>query len=139
MNAIQLMSALAQSTRLEVFMQLARARPDGLSAGALAARLGTPANTMSAHLAILSRAGLISSVKNGRQIIYNAEPAAVRDLALFLVHDCCRGCADVTDPQPGELDCCCGDRLRSKLGNAPIAGSTGANEAQTTGDPAVHG
>ena len=139
MNAIQLMSALAQPTRLEVFMQLARARPDGLSAGALAARLGTPANTMSAHLAILSRAGLISSVKTGRQIIYNAEPAAVRDLALFLVHDCCRGCADVTDPQPGKLECCCDDRLRSQLGDAPIAGSTENTETQPSSGPAVHG
>lgn len=124
MKAIQLMSALAQSTRLEVFTQLARARPDGLSAGALAARLQTPANTMSAHLAILSRAGLVTSVKSGRHIIYNAEPSAVRDLALFLVHDCCLGCIDVTDPQPNDLDCCCGKRLRSKLGTAPLSKGT---------------
>ncbi len=55
MEAIEVMSALAQPTRLEVFTQLARARPDGLSSGALAERVGTPANTMSAHLAILSR------------------------------------------------------------------------------------
>ncbi len=89
MKAIELMSALAQPTRLDVFAQLARARPDGLSAGSLAERLGTPANTMSAHLAILSRAGLISSTKAGRNIIYTAEPNAVRDLALFLTHDCC--------------------------------------------------
>ena len=93
--------------------------------------------TMSAHLAILSRAGLITSVKTGRQIIYNAEPAAVRDLALFLVHDCCRGCANVTDPQPKELDCCCGDRLRSELGNSPIPGPIGATPAKSTSEPAL--
>lgn len=122
MKAIQLMSALAQSTRLEVFTQLARARPDGLSAGALAGRLGTPANTMSAHLAILSRAGLVTFLKTGRHIIYKAQPEAIRELALFLVNDCCAGCADVTDPQPDQLNCCCGDRLRSTLGEAPIIG-----------------
>jgi len=98
-QAIQVMSALAQPTRLEVFTQLARARPDGLPAGALAERVGTPANTMSAHLAILSRAGLVASVKAGRHIIYKADPDAIRDLALFLMHDCCLGCADVTDPR----------------------------------------
>ncbi len=84
MQAIIAMSALAQPTRLEVFTQLARSRPDGLSSGALAERLGTPNNTMSTHLAILSRAGLVTSTKMGRHIIYRAEPDAVSDLALFL-------------------------------------------------------
>lgn len=120
MQVIQVMSALAQPTRLEVFQQLARARPDGLSAGAVAEKVGTPANTMSVHLAILSRAGLVSSVKSGRQIIYKAEPEAIRDLALFLMHDCCLGCAEVTDPNPEDMNCCCGDRVRSFLGEAPI-------------------
>lgn len=120
MQAIQVMSALAQPTRLEVFTQLARARPEGLSAGELARLVGTPANTMSVHLAILSRAGLISSVKSGRHIMYRAEPDAVRDLALFLMHDCCLGCANVTDPKLDEMKCCCGDRVRATLGDGPI-------------------
>lgn len=91
MHAIQVMSALAQPTRLEVFTQLARACPDGLPAGELAKSIGTPANTMSVHLAILSRAGLISSVKSGRHIMYKAEADVVRHLADFLLHDCCVG------------------------------------------------
>lgn len=120
MKAIQVMSALAQPTRLEVFTQLAKARPDGLSSGDIAARTGTPATTMSAHLAILSRAGLVTSEKSGRHIIYKAEPEAVRDLALFLMHDCCLGCADVTDPNPDEMDCCCGERVRKVIGPGEI-------------------
>lgn len=90
-QAIQIMSALAQPTRLEVFTQLARARPDGLAAGELAKRVGTPANTMSVHLAILNRAGLISSEKVGRNTIFRAEPDAIHELALFLTRDCCAG------------------------------------------------
>lgn len=121
MHAIQLMSALAQPTRLEVFTQLARARPDGLAAGELAKRVGTPANTMSVHLAILHRAGLISSEKTGRNVVFRAEPDAIRDLALFLMHDCCLGCADVTDPKLEDIRCCCGDRVRSTLGDEPIS------------------
>lgn len=120
MRAIEVMSALAQPTRLEVFTHLARARPDGLSPGALAERIGTPASTMSVHLAILSRAGLISSVKAGRNITYKAEPDAVRDLALFLMHDCCLGCAGVTDPDPSDMTCCCGERVKSVIGGDPI-------------------
>ena len=119
MTAIQTMSALAQPTRLAVFAELARARPDGLSPTVLADRVGTPHNTMSAHLAILSRAGLISSTKAGRNITYRAEPDAIRDLALFLMNDCCPDCMDVTDPSehPG---CCCRERVKSTLGDAPI-------------------
>ena len=121
MKAIEVMSALAQPTRLEVFTHLARARPDGLSAGALAARIGTPASTMSVHLTILSRAGLISSAKMGRSIMYKAEPDAVRDLALFLMHDCCLGCADVIDPDPSHMNCFCGDRVKSVIGEVHIS------------------
>lgn len=121
MKAIEVMSALAQPTRLEVFTQLARARPDGLSPGQLAERIGTPASTMSVHLTILSRAGLISSTKAGRNITYRAEPDAVRDLALFLMHDCCLGCADDIDPQLERMDCCCGERIKDVIGDAPIA------------------
>lgn len=75
---------------------------------------------MSVHLAILNRAGLISSEKSGRQMIYKAEADAIRDLALFLMHDCCLGCADVTDPKLDEIKCCCGDRVKSTLGDRPI-------------------
>ena len=83
-KAISLMSALAQSTRLGAFSLLARARPDGLTAGSLAEKLGTPANTMSAHLLILSQAGLVSSRRAGRNIYYKSCPEAVRRLSIFL-------------------------------------------------------
>ena len=83
MSAMQMMSALAQTTRLNVFTILA-GRPAGLSAGEIAAKSNTPANTMSAHLAILLRAGLITSSKSGRVITYTARPDAVRELCDFL-------------------------------------------------------
>ena len=84
MKAIQVMSALAQATRLNVFTILAGQHPAGLSAGEIAAKTDTPANTMSAHLAILSRAGLVTSSKKGRVVTYSACPSAVRDLCAFL-------------------------------------------------------
>jgi len=101
MQAIQIMSALAQQTRLQVFAELARAAPDGLSAGAIAERTSTPANTMSAHLAILSRAGLVTSTRSGRSIVYKAVEEAVRGLVAFLVNECCDGnpehCQDIIE------------------------------------------
>ncbi len=80
MKAMQAMSALAQPTRLKVFTILAGQHPAGLSAGEIAAKTDTPSNTMSAHLAILSRAGLVASLKKGRVVTYDlrCEPLRAR-------------------------------------------------------------
>jgi ArsR family transcriptional regulator, arsenate/arsenite/antimonite-responsive transcriptional repressor len=67
-TAIEALSALAQPTRLDAFRLLVRHEPDGLPAGDVAERLRTPQNTMSAHLAILSRSGLIRGERRGRSI-----------------------------------------------------------------------
>ena len=106
MTAIAVMSALAQPTRLAVFSLLARADGNGMIAGDLAERTGTPPNTMSAHLAILSRAGLVASRRSGRNIFYSAVPDAIRQLTVFLVKDCCDGCAAVCDDLQGDLNKC---------------------------------
>lgn len=93
--------ALAQDTRLHVFRLLLNASPDGLPAGEIARRLGTPHNTMSAHLAILSRTGLARSRRESRQIIYTVDLETVRSLVTFLVQECCGGqperCAALLD------------------------------------------
>lgn len=82
--AITIMSALAQPTRMAVFTLLAKAGPEGLTAGDLADRTGTPDNTMSAHLLILTRAGLAASRRAGRNIFYSAQVGGVRGLSAFL-------------------------------------------------------
>jgi DNA-binding transcriptional ArsR family regulator len=83
-TAISALAALAQPTRLSVLTLLASTGDDGMSAGDLAARTGTPANTMSAHLLILSQAGLASSRRAGRNIFYAARMDTVRQLVAFL-------------------------------------------------------
>jgi ArsR family transcriptional regulator len=50
-----------------------------------------PHNTVSTHLAILSRAGLITVQRHSRSMIYRVELKAVRKLVLFPVKDCCNG------------------------------------------------
>jgi ArsR family transcriptional regulator, arsenate/arsenite/antimonite-responsive transcriptional repressor len=106
MKAITVMSAFAQPTRLTAFSLLARAGDYGLTAGELADRTCTPANTMSAHLAILSQAGLATSRRAGRHIFYSAVIDAVRQLTVFLIKDCCDGCATVCDDLQGDLNRC---------------------------------
>lgn len=96
--AIDAFSALAQATRLEVFRLLVAAEPGGLPSGEVARRLGVPHNTMSSHLAILQRAGLIAAERQGRSMIYRAEMEAVRNLVSFLVRDCCNGRPELCAP-----------------------------------------
>ena len=113
MDAIPVMSALAQPTRLTVFSLLARAGTGGMTAGDLAAKTDTPANTMSSHLTFLSHAGLTSSRRVGRNIFYNAHPDMIRQLTVFLVRDCCDGCAAVCDHLQSDLDACRAGAVRS--------------------------
>jgi ArsR family transcriptional regulator len=65
-TATAALAALAQATRLETFRLLVRHEPDGLPAGEVARQLDIPQNTMSAHLAILTRAGLAGSERHSR-------------------------------------------------------------------------
>jgi len=81
--------ALSQETRLRAFRLLVQAGPDGLPAGAISEELGTPQNTLSFHLNHLSHAGIVSSRREGRSIIYLANFDMVSDLIAFLVKDCC--------------------------------------------------
>jgi DNA-binding transcriptional ArsR family regulator len=87
-RAIIAFSALAQSTRLDVFRLLAKHEPDGLPAGEIARRIRVPHNTMSTHLAILNRAGLIIAERQSRFVLYRAQLDTVRGLKDFIVRDC---------------------------------------------------
>ena len=105
--AILALAALAQPTRLEAFRLLVRHEPDGLPAGDIARALAVPQNTMSAHLNILSRAGLVSSQRQSRVVTYRVETETLRELVLFLLKDCCGGNAELCAPLITELTPCC--------------------------------
>lgn len=90
-HALSALSALGQPTRLEIFRLLMRREPDGLPAGAIAEAIGCPRNTLSTHLSILARSGLIRGARAGRSIVYRADIDGMRSLITFLVTDCCDG------------------------------------------------
>ena len=105
--SILALAALAQSTRLEAFRLLVRHEPAGLPAGDISNHLAIPANTLSSHLGVLSRAGLIKSERRSRSIIYRADLGGLRALTLFLVKDCCAGSPKLCAPLLAELAPCC--------------------------------
>lgn len=101
------LAALAQPTRLDAFRLLVKHEPEGLPAGEIATSLAVPHNTMSAHLAVLARAGLVHSRRESRSIIYRADLTALQQITLFLLNDCCGGKPEVCAPVIDGLTPCC--------------------------------
>src|SRR5271169_3357982 len=115
-TAVLALAAIAQSTRLEVFRLLVKREPEGLAAGDIARALAVPQNTMSSHLAVLSRAGLVSSQRLSRSIVYRAELKRLRAVVLFMLKDCCDGRPEICAPLIADLTPCCSssDRKRGR-------------------------
>ena len=106
-EAIAALAALAQPTRLETFRLLVAREPEGVPAGELARLIEVPQNTMSAHLAILARARLIVGERRSRSIIYRANLERFREVALYLLKDCCGGRPELCAPLIADLTPCC--------------------------------
>ena len=90
-DAAVALSALGNERRLTIFRMLLDAGPEGVAAGEIARRLDMLQNTLSSSLAVLSHAGVVTSRRQGRSIIYSAAWTGIDDLLGFLVRDCCGG------------------------------------------------
>lgn len=88
-HALVAISALSQETRLKVFKILVEYGITGAPAGVVGERLGISHNNLSFHLSHLSHAGLVTSRKAGRSIIYSAKTEAIEGLIGFLYENCC--------------------------------------------------
>jgi ArsR family transcriptional regulator len=113
-NAILALAALAQSTRLDVFRLLVKHEPEGLAAGDIAQGLAVPQNTMSSHLSILSRAGLVSARRFGRSIVYRADLSRLQAVLLFMLRDCCDVRPEICAPLIENLTPCCPPKPKSR-------------------------
>lgn len=106
-HALAALAALGQPTRLQIFQMLIRAEPEGMLAGAIAEAIGCPHNTLSSHLAILARAGLVRGSRDGRAIAYRADISGMRDLLNYLVNDCCNGHPELCGFAAKPSSACC--------------------------------
>jgi protein-tyrosine-phosphatase/DNA-binding transcriptional ArsR family regulator len=97
-QAVNRLSALAQTARLQVFRLLVRTGPQGMPAGEIATELDIPAQTLSFHLKHLANAGLIESRREGRSLIYSLQVASMQQLLAFLSEDCCQGRRELCVP-----------------------------------------
>jgi DNA-binding transcriptional ArsR family regulator len=83
------------------------AEPDGIAAGVIAEKIGCPHNTLSSHLSVLARSGLVRGAREGRSIVYRADVEGIRRLVGFLVNDCCGGHPEFCQLQDAIRACGC--------------------------------
>ncbi len=90
-QAVTILAALAQASRLMVFRALVEAGPAGLAAGRIAEDTEIPPSSLSFHLKALAHAGVVNARQAGRFVIYTANFTTMNTLLTFLTENCCGG------------------------------------------------
>jgi len=107
-QAVTVLAALAQETRLGIFRLLVEAGPEGMAAGVIAETLGVAPATLSFHLKELSNAGLAHARQEGRFVIYSTDFERMAALMTFLTRNCCKGMpSDCLETVETALSRCC--------------------------------
>lgn len=88
-DAVEALGALAQDSRLAAYRLLVQAGDAGLPVGEIADRLDLPGPTLTAHLNVLRRAGLVRDTREGRSIRCRADYRRMQALLAFLTENCC--------------------------------------------------
>jgi ArsR family transcriptional regulator len=113
-HALAAFAALSQETRLRIVRLLVTAGPEGLPAGSIGEAMDKASSSrMSFHLAHLEQAGLVTSRREGRSIIYSAAFSTLSGVVDFLMRDCCQGHPEVCAPALAALDRCCAPKVTS--------------------------
>ena len=94
-QALNMLSALSQETRLRVVRYLVQCGEEGASAGDVGKHVDAASSRASFHLAALENAGAISSERRSRHIIYHADFGNLGNLISFLLNNCCDNHPDV--------------------------------------------
>ncbi|NNK79441.1 MAG: helix-turn-helix domain-containing protein [Litoreibacter sp.] len=97
------LSTLGHPQRLAIFRLLMRRYPDKVPAGELATALGLKPSTLSAYLAALMQAGLVTKERAGTSLLYSVEMVEVRRTFDYLLLDCCRGRPDLCSATSGPV------------------------------------
>lgn len=113
-QALGAFAALSQETRLQIVRLLVVAGPDGLPSGQIGEKLEVSPSNVSFHLKELERAGLVSTERASRSIIYRADYDALGGLVRFLMEDCCAGHPEICAPV-GASNVCCSPALKEKM------------------------
>lgn len=93
-------AALGNGSRLRIYRLLVRAGRAGAPIGSIHRHLGIPLSTLSHHLGMLVKAGLVHQHRSGREVICRADFTRMDELVRYLTENCCAGLAN-EGPPPG--------------------------------------
>jgi ArsR family transcriptional regulator len=90
-DAVSALKALAHPNRLALFRLLVQAGEGGSTVGTLQIASRHAAATLTNHLNVLRRAGLVSDRRDGRSIWCCADYTHMNGLLAYLTENCCGG------------------------------------------------
>ncbi len=88
-QAAQGFAAMGSEARLKVLKTLVRAGEAGLTVGEIQERTGIAPSTLAHHLKFLAAGELVEQEKAGRAVINRARYDKLRELAQFILGECC--------------------------------------------------
>jgi DNA-binding transcriptional ArsR family regulator len=97
-DVVKALAALAHPVRLQVFRALVVSGPAGLTPGVMQDGLQIPATTLSFHLKELAHAGLVTSERSSRHLVYRAAYGRMNAVLQYLTDNCCEGAACAMQP-----------------------------------------
>jgi len=104
-QAIRALAALAHPVRLQVFRALVVSGPEGMTPGVMQEGLGIPGTTLSFHLKELATAGLVSTERASRNLLYRAAYEQMNGLLGYLTENCCQGAACAVEAPSAACKC----------------------------------
>jgi ArsR family transcriptional regulator, arsenate/arsenite/antimonite-responsive transcriptional repressor len=104
-QVVRALAALAHPVRLQVFRALVVSGPGGLTPGVMQEGLAIPGTTLSFHLKELAAAGLVSTERASRNLVYRAAYEQMNGLLGYLTENCCEGAACTVKTTPAACGC----------------------------------
>jgi len=98
-QAIVALGALSHETRLQIVRYLVKAGAEGDTAGSIGEAVNAAPSKITFHISSLERAGLVSSERKSRQIIYRIKFETIGSLLKYIMEDCCKNNSTI-------LKCC---------------------------------
>jgi ArsR family transcriptional regulator len=88
-DAAQCFSNLGHQRRLEIMHLLIKAAPNGLSMGKIASQTKIPDSTLTHHVILLEKTGLITRQQENQSILCTVNIKLIKKLANYLLDECC--------------------------------------------------
>lgn len=97
-KVLEALSALSHETRLDIVRLLVPHSKDGLPAGEIGRQVDVTASRLSFHLSALEQAGLLTSERQSRNVIYRLDHKRLGRIFGYLLNDCCGAHPTICDP-----------------------------------------